>query len=90
MDVSNANSVPISICGEIAGEPKYTMLLIGLGFRHFSMSPIYMYQVKRIVRSISIAECEKLVKNLLNFDITTDIEESLIASFKEKFPDVLI
>jgi len=44
-EIAASHSTPISICGEIAGEPKYTMLLLGLGFRQLSMSSKYMYQI---------------------------------------------
>jgi phosphoenolpyruvate-protein phosphotransferase (PTS system enzyme I) len=87
--ISNKNSTPLSICGEMAGEPQYTMLLLGLGFRHLSMSPIYMYQVKKIVRSVTIKECERLVNSLLKLENTEDIEKMVREKFKEKFVELL-
>jgi len=83
--VSNDFEVPLSICGEIAGEPQYSMILLGLGFRHLSMSPVYMYQVKKIIRSITIKECEALVEELLEIEDTEEIEKVVRAKFKEKF-----
>jgi phosphoenolpyruvate-protein phosphotransferase (PTS system enzyme I) len=80
-----ATSTQLSICGEMAGEPQYTMLLLGLGFRHLSMSPVYMYQVKKIVRSVSIRECEELVRMVLELENTEDIEKTVRRIFKEKF-----
>jgi phosphotransferase system enzyme I (PtsI) len=80
-----ATSTQLSICGEMAGEPQYTMLLLGLGFRHLSMSPVYMYQVKKIVRSVSIKECEELVLSILGLENTEDIEKTVRKKFKEKF-----
>jgi phosphotransferase system enzyme I (PtsI) len=46
------NRIPVSICGEIAGDPRYTALLIGLGIRELSMSAIKLPRVKQRVRSI--------------------------------------
>jgi phosphotransferase system enzyme I (PtsI) len=77
--------VPLSICGEIAGEPKYTMLLLGLGFREFSMSTAYMYQVKRIIRSVNIPECEELAKSLMEMEKTAEIETKLYEVLRAKF-----
>lgn len=85
VDTANRYSVPLSICGEIAGEPQYTMVLIGLGFRHLSMGPVYMYQVKKIVRSVTITECEALVRDMLALENTEDIEQLVRMKFKEKF-----
>ena len=84
-DTAKKNSTHISICGEMAGEPQYTMVLLGLGFRHLSMSPIYMHQVKKIIRSVSIKECKSLVDSLLKLENTDDIEQLVRKKFKEKF-----
>ena len=88
-DISKNHSVNISICGEIAGEPYYTMLLLGLGYRNLSMSSKYMYQVKKIVRSVNISECEELASNLLSKTLTRDIEAELKKQMKGRFPDII-
>jgi phosphoenolpyruvate-protein phosphotransferase (PTS system enzyme I) len=80
------NTTPFSICGEIAGEPLYTMMLLGLGFRSFSMSGAYMFQVKKVIRSVSIPECEKFVEKLLSFHITSEAEKYLLETSCAKFP----
>ncbi|OHD64840.1 MAG: phosphoenolpyruvate--protein phosphotransferase [Spirochaetes bacterium RBG_13_51_14] len=84
VDTARNNATLLSICGEMAGEPQYTMVLLGLGFRHLSMGPIYMYQVKKVVRSVSIAECESLVNSLLSMESTDEIEKLVRKKFKEK------
>ncbi len=86
---SNRLSIPLSICGEIAGEPQYTMLLLGLGFKHLSMSPGYIFQVKKIIRSVSIKECEDMVNSILCLDKVEDIENAVRTRFREKFKEVL-
>ncbi|MCX7678199.1 MAG: phosphoenolpyruvate--protein phosphotransferase [Spirochaetes bacterium] len=86
VETSASLQIPLSICGEIAGEPKYTMLLLGLGFREFSMSTAYLYQVKRIIRTVNITECEELVAKLMQMEKTSEIEEMLIQVMRAKFP----
>ena len=86
VETSGRYGIPLSICGEMAGEPKYTMLLIGLGFREFSMSSAYMYQIKRIIRSVSVEECAGLVERLLEMEVTEDIESHLREVMSDKFP----
>ena len=90
VDVSNEKNVPISICGEIAGEPRYFMTLIGLGFRHFSMSPSYMNQVKSLLRSVTVAECNNLVERVLLMEDTQDIENAVFSEFELKSPRSII
>lgn len=89
-DIASSHSRPISICGEIAGEPKFTMMLLGLGFRQLSMSAKYMYQIKRIIRSVTIEECESLSRSLLQMKRNEDIEKAIIENMAQKFPDINI
>jgi phosphoenolpyruvate-protein kinase (PTS system EI component) len=88
--VSSTTGTPVSICGEIAGDPKYTMLLLGLGYRELSMSTKNMYQVKHIIRSVTIKECEDFSRTLLTMKKTDEIEETVDRIMKQKFPDIII
>jgi phosphotransferase system enzyme I (PtsI) len=60
--------IDVSICGEIAGEALYTMLLIGLGFRTLSLVPSQIPLIKRVVRAVDIAHCERLARKVGSFD----------------------
>lgn len=81
-------SIPLSICGEMAGEPQYTMTLLGLGFRHFSMSTVNMFLVKKMVRTVSISECEDLVEEIFQLETTEEIENLVRKRFREKALDI--
>ena len=48
-------NIPVSMCGEMAGDPRYTRLLLGLGLREFSAQPAALLEVKRVINT-SIAE----------------------------------
>ena len=85
---SKRYSVNLSICGEIAGEPLYTMLLIGLGYRNFSMSSALMHQIKRIIRSVTIKECEEFADDLIKLESTSLIEEKITSVMTNKFPKI--
>ncbi len=89
VDVSREFNIDLSICGEMAGEPQFTMLLIGLGFRHFSMGPAFMYQIKKIIRSITVKECREFVDHLLTLEFTNEIEETVRSMCKNKFKEIL-
>ncbi|BBK33650.1 phosphoenolpyruvate--protein phosphotransferase [Stella humosa] len=52
--------IPISVCGEIAGDPRYTALLLGLGLRELSMSPGSLPRVKERLRAVDVAEAQTL------------------------------
>ncbi|MBN2401579.1 MAG: phosphoenolpyruvate--protein phosphotransferase [Spirochaetes bacterium] len=90
VDNSNKYSVPLSICGEIAGEPVYTMLLMGLGYRNFSMSSNLMHPIKRIIRSVTIKECEELASELLKLENSKTIRKKLVSYMNTKFPNIFV
>ncbi|MFO0826657.1 MAG: phosphoenolpyruvate--protein phosphotransferase [Phycisphaerales bacterium] len=60
--------IDVSICGEIAGEALFTMLLIGFGFRTLSLVPSQIPLIKRIIRSVDIKHCERLARKVGSFD----------------------
>ena len=60
--------IDVSICGEIAGQPLFTPLLVGMGVRTLSMSPGQIPAVKRVVRGLEIEHCESLARRVGSFD----------------------
>ncbi len=56
---------PVSMCGEMAGTPFYTPLLLGMGLRRFSMQPGSMLEVKRIIRASNIEQLTARVEHLM-------------------------
>ncbi|MCR9212964.1 MAG: phosphoenolpyruvate--protein phosphotransferase [Proteobacteria bacterium] len=63
-DDCNANGIPLSICGDIAGRPLEALALLGLGYRNFSMSAASLGPVKEMVLSAEIAKLQKFVQGL--------------------------
>jgi phosphotransferase system, enzyme I, PtsP len=68
LDACEETGVPLSLCGEMAGDPLDAMALIGLGFRSLSMAPPAIGPVKTMVRSLSLAP---LVETMETIDLTT-------------------
>jgi phosphotransferase system enzyme I (PtsP) len=56
----------VSICGDMANDPKYLSLLLGLGIRSFSMDARYLPRMHERLRHLSVHECEKLTQNILS------------------------
>ena len=65
---ANRRGVPVSVCGEAAGEIEFTLLLIGLGLRSLSVTPSLIPHVKRLVRSVDIGLCERVARKVGSFD----------------------
>lgn len=65
-DAVNQAQKEISICGEMAGDVRFSKLLLGLGYTHLSMSSFFIPQVKRMIRSISMNEAKALATKALS------------------------
>jgi phosphotransferase system enzyme I (PtsI) len=77
VDAARAAGRPLSICGEMAGDPAYTELLLGLGLREFSVAPGEMLEVKNAIRATTLADAKVLATTALALGSTIEIEELL-------------
>ncbi|MDH4133319.1 MAG: phosphoenolpyruvate--protein phosphotransferase, partial [Gammaproteobacteria bacterium] len=62
----HAAGIPVAMCGEMAGDPRYTRLLLGMGLREFSMHPSGLLQVKKIVLESRLNELEARAAEVLD------------------------
>jgi phosphotransferase system enzyme I (PtsI) len=60
--------VPVSVCGEMAGDPEMTRLLLGMGLRIFSMHPAQILKVKNRVLKSEVNELAPNVRKMLRLD----------------------
>jgi phosphotransferase system enzyme I (PtsI) len=66
IDAGVAAGIPVSMCGEMAGDPRYTRLLLGMGLSEFSMHHTALQEVKRVIISSTITSLIPLVQELLD------------------------
>ena len=66
IDAGKAAGIPVAMCGEMAGDPRYTRLLLGMGLSEFSMHHTALPEVKHVINSSSIEALVPLVQELLN------------------------
>ncbi|HRI91586.1 phosphoenolpyruvate--protein phosphotransferase [Accumulibacter sp.] len=69
--------IPVSICGELAGDPQLTRLLLGMGLRQFSMHPAQILSVKQRIMQSNCAELAPIVRRLLRYEEPGKIREQL-------------
>jgi len=74
-----AAGIPVTMCGEMAGDPDHTRLLLGLGLRAFSMEPSALPEIKRIVRKASIKTLAKSVDQIMAEPEPEKIREQVAA-----------
>jgi phosphotransferase system enzyme I (PtsI) len=88
-DAARTAGVPVSMCGEMAGEPVNALVLIGLGVSELSMNGPSIPFVKRIVRAGRAADGRALVERLLALTVADDIEREVRAEMMRRFPGLL-
>ena len=89
VEAANKAGVSVSVCGEMAGEPEYALILLGFGVDQLSMNAYSVLRVKRLIRSISHGEAKKICKNILGFATAKEVENyinmKLPGLYKEEF-----
>jgi phosphotransferase system enzyme I (PtsI) len=78
----------VGICGELAGNPLATPLLIGLGMDELSVVPGVLPEIKKIIRSLNYNEMEEVARKALSFSTGEEISTYLRSFFVKKFPDI--
>ncbi|HYD19580.1 MAG TPA: phosphoenolpyruvate--protein phosphotransferase [Patescibacteria group bacterium] len=66
VEAAKRMGIPVSICGEMGADPKYTALLIGLGIREFSVGFSNVPRIKSRIRSLNLAQCEEHARQVMN------------------------
>ena len=77
---------PVAMCGDMAGDPLLTWVLLGLGLRDLSMAPRQIPIVKSIIRSTSLAEAERLCETIAGFRTEGEIEDVVHRVMRERYP----
>jgi phosphotransferase system enzyme I (PtsP) len=83
-DAAIAEGTPVTICGELAGDPLAAVLLLGMGFDGLSMNATSLPKVKQAVRSIKMGDAVKVLEEVLTMDSASQVRERLEASLSER------
>lgn len=85
---ARSGNIDCSVCGEMAGEPLFSMLLLGMGLRTLSMVPDQIPVIKRVIRSVTMEHCERLARRVGSFDSERQVETALRDELRKLDPDV--
>ena len=84
VDGASAEGKPVSVCGEMAGDPIGAVLLMGLGYRVLSMSAASLLRVKAVLRQISLTEAEGMSSDALDLQNSDMVRQHLEALLEGK------
>jgi len=79
--------IDLSVCGEMASEPEYVMLLLGMGVRSLSFAPPMIPEIKQIVRSVTMDECNQLARKALTMNSERQIAAYLRNATRKILPE---
>ena len=86
IDSAHANKIEVGLCGEMAGEPLYTTILIGMGIDELSMNAYAIPRVKKVIRGINQDYCKELLNELLIKNSAKEGEHILKKEMGRLFP----
>lgn len=87
VDQANYQGIPVTICGEIAADPRFTPLLLGLGVHELSVAARYIPIVKNAIRSTSIIRAKKLAEKALSLSSAEEIQKLLNDEYRQNVPE---
>ena len=73
----------VSMCGEMAADPLCTMVLLGMGLDELSMEPFFVPVIKRVVRSLSYADAQRLTQEVLRMETIQEVKGRLFGELKK-------
>jgi phosphotransferase system enzyme I (PtsI) len=79
--------IKVAMCGEMAGEPAYVMILLGLELDELSMTPSAIPRIKKIIRGSSREESKRLLDKVMTFSLAAEIREYVERYMRERFPE---
>jgi phosphotransferase system enzyme I (PtsI) len=83
LDACRRTGTPVTLCGEMAGQPRSVLALFGMGLRRFSMSPAFVPMIKSLLASVSTAEAERFAHQVLQQKTSEDIKTYLTTRLHE-------
>jgi len=90
IDAGKRGGIPVSLCGEMASDPIYAVVLLGLGLEIFSMNPSAIPVIKNLIRSVRYRDCRRMAELALQKKTAQEIEEFVIESVAMRFPEGLL
>jgi phosphoenolpyruvate-protein phosphotransferase (PTS system enzyme I) len=79
----------VSLCGEMAADPIYTIILLGMGVDELSMNPVMIPAVKQIVRSVEWSQAREIARDVLRASRAKDVQAYLEKMMTSRFPRVM-
>jgi len=88
LDAGRKKPIPVDLCGQMSGNPVYTMLLLGMGLTHFSVTPAAIPEIKKVCRSVSMEQCRAVAQRVRGMENARDIRSYLKEELRRNVPEL--
>jgi len=83
IDAGHEANIWVGMCGEMAGDPSFVVLLLGMGLDEFSVSTVVVPEIKRVIRAITFKEAQEMAHKALTLSSAKEVEEFAQVRLKE-------
>ncbi len=83
LDACQRTGTPVTVCGEMAGQPRSVLALFGMGLRRFSMSPAFIPTIKALLGSVTTTQAERFAHQILQLKTSEEIRTYLTSRLHE-------
>ena len=88
IDAGHKKGVWVGMCGEMAGDPLATVLLVGMGIDELSVIPSVLPEIKKIILSIKHKEAKRVADKVLTMSTEQEIKDHMSSIIKNKVPEI--
>ncbi len=85
---AESEGIEVGMCGEMAGEQLYCLVLIALGFRELSMNSSNISRLKRIMRQVPLQEIREMLERIIDLPTAAEVSEALEEEMLQRFPEL--
>ncbi len=86
----NQAGKPVTVCGEMAGQPKPFILLLGMGLKRFSMSPAFVPSIKQLASQVTLIEAEQILSSVLKLKTTMQVKKYMVRQLEQIAPNLAL
>ncbi len=86
IDNGHSKGIWVGMCGEMAAVPSLALVLLGMGLDEFSISPIVLPEIKKVIRSVTFNEAKRIAHKALTLSTGSEVESYVTSKLKELMP----
>ena len=83
-EAGNNEKIPVHICGEIAGNPLATIVLLAMGVNGLSMNIHSVPKIRKVIKSFKMSDASKILSNTLSYETTFEVREYLTSVLRDR------